>query len=476
MRTALLASAALVAGIGSAVAQVTIAPGQSIQAAVAAAPAGTTFNLGAGTYSGAPFSPKSGDSFIGAANGGTVFNGAGQSSPMVNGGASNVTFQNVTTTGFNTPAQVAPIQTASGWKLINVTSTNNAGAGLYLSGRGVLVQGGSFSNNGQVGIDGSFANGSTVKDATISGNNTAGYDTGWDAGGIKVTNTANLTVTGNTVQNNTGNGIWADISSSNWTITDNGVAGNTGNGIMYEISHGATISNNLVANNQGSAVYVSNSDGVTATGNGIVVPPGNTMTGAAIGGGVVIWDNSGRGNDPNTGQPYLSNNDSATGNTIVGSQSTSGVFSVLGTPSNDTFANNVFQAAGAAGTAAAQAAVTAAQAAYNAASQAAGAIEKSVGTALNALSAPVSTAPQTSSPAADAQSSTPEESAPTQESTPAPTVPQQPAPVMVTAPALNPGPLSVAQVAALAASGGIDPSTGPSMPATPTGCPTWGAN
>jgi len=75
---------------------------------------------------------------------------------------------------------------------------------------------------------------------------------------------------------------------------------------------------------------------VTVSGNGVVVPQGNTMTGAAIGGGVVIWDNSGRGNDP-SGQPYLSNNDSATGNTIVGSQSTSGIFSVLGTPSNDTF-------------------------------------------------------------------------------------------------------------------------------------------
>ena len=344
--------------------------------------------------------------------------------------------------------------------LTNVTSTNNAGAGLYLSGTGVLVSGGSYSDNGQIGIDGSFANGSTVKDATISGNNTANYDQGWDAGGLKVTNTANLTVEGNTVKNNNGNGIWADISSSNWTIEDNGVAGNNGNGIMYEISHNATISNNLVVNNQGSAIYISNSDGVTATGNGVVVPPGNAMTGAAIGGGVVIWDNSGRGNDPNTGQPYLSNSDSAENNTIVGPQSTSGIFSVLGTPSDDTFANNVFEAAGAAGTAAAQAAVAAAQAAYNAASQAAGAVEKSVGTALNALSAP-----QTSIPAADPQGLTPDESAPAQESTPTPTVPPQPAPAMVTAssaqtmassqpttaPTLNPGPLSVARVAALAA-------------------------
>jgi len=47
----------------------------------------------------------------------------------------------------------------------------------------------------------------------------------------------------------------------------------------------------------------------------------------------------------------------------------------------------------------------------------------------------------------------------------------------VTAPQLNPGPLSVMQVAALAASGGIDPSTGPVMPTTASaGCHTFGGH
>src|SRR5208337_1542257 len=252
MRAALLAATATCICL-PAMAQVVIPAGANIQSYINANPAGTAFQLSAGNYSGTPFSPQTGDSFIGATNGSTVFQGNGQSAPMVNGGASNVAFQNVTLTGFGNPAQSAPLVTAAGWKLTNVTSTNNAGAGLYLSGTGVLVSGGSYSDNGQIGIDGSFANGSTVKDATISGNNTANYDQGWDAGGLKVTNTANLTVEGNTVKNNNGNGIWADISSSNWTIEDNGVAGNNGNGIMYEISHNATISNNLVVNNQGSA-------------------------------------------------------------------------------------------------------------------------------------------------------------------------------------------------------------------------------
>ena len=45
--------------------QVTIAPGQSIQAAVNSQPSGTTFVLKAGTYRNQSVVPKSGDVFIG---------------------------------------------------------------------------------------------------------------------------------------------------------------------------------------------------------------------------------------------------------------------------------------------------------------------------------------------------------------------------------------------------------------------------
>ena len=339
---------------------VNVPVGANIQNYVNADPPGTVFQLASGNYAGQSFSPQSNDQFIGAAGGGTVFNGGGQSSPMVtNGGQTGVVFSNITTTNFNTPARVAPIMTGSGWQIINVTSTNNGGAGLYVGGPNNLVQGGSFSNNGQEGIDGSNADGSKIIGVTANRNNTDNYDQGWDAGGIKITNTNGLTITGSTVSNNNGNGIWADINSDNWTITDNGVANNNGNGIMYEISHNATISGNLVAGNTGSQVYVSNSDGVTVSGNGVEDVPGATINGAATGAGIAIWTNSGRGDDP-AGQPYLSDNDTATGNTIVGPASTTGVFSVLGTMANDNVGGNTFLPFGSASTQAAarQAAAT----------------------------------------------------------------------------------------------------------------------
>src|SRR5208283_539048 len=152
---------------------VTIAAGASIQAAINANPAGTTFQLSAGTYSGQQFEPQSNDQFIGDSGGGTILNGNGISSPMTtNNGATGVVFQNLTTTNYNTGSQGAPIMTGSGWSIINVTSTNNSAAGLYVGGPNNLVQGGSFSNNGETGIDGSNANGTKVENAQINGNNT----------------------------------------------------------------------------------------------------------------------------------------------------------------------------------------------------------------------------------------------------------------------------------------------------------------
>ena len=250
MRAALLASVALLTGSGPAAAQVTIPLGASIQAAVNAAPAGTVFNLADGTYSGQQFQAKSGDQFIGGSGGGTVLNGNGMTSPMLSAnGASNVTVSDVTVTNYQTPSQQGAIHTGAGWQLLNVTAAGNGAAGAYIGGTNNLVSGGSYSNNGQEGLAGSFADGSKIIGVTLNNNNAAGaYDPTLEAGGLKITNTNGLTISGSNAQGNNGPGFWADLNDQNWTITGNGAANNTGAGIMYEISHTATITQNLIAN------------------------------------------------------------------------------------------------------------------------------------------------------------------------------------------------------------------------------------
>ena len=419
---------------------VTIPLGASIQDAINANPAGTIFQLAAGTYYGEQFEPLSNDQFIGDPSGGTILSGAmvlsnwtqsggcwvdsglpsqsvGQSisgsSPLAsdrndlfinnvlytpvsslsavtagtwyfdtatnsayisanptgqtvtlsvtpgmtyNNGATGVVFKNLTTQQYATEAQCAPIQTGTDWSVINVTSTQNHGAGLYIGGPGTVVQGGSYNDNGQIGIDGSSANGSKVLGAQIDGNNYAGYNTGWDAGGIKVTATDGLMISGDTVDNNNGQGIWADIDSSNWTVSDNTVANNSGNGIMYEISHGATsINNNTVTDNSGSGIYISNSDGVNAFDNTVTVNPSNVVNGLGYGsgGGIDIINNSGRGNDP-SGTPYQSINDNVHNNVIIhpGDSAEDGISIAQALPSNanDVFNSNTYYVSNASGT------------------------------------------------------------------------------------------------------------------------------
>ena len=242
-------------------------------------------------------------------------------------GATDVVMQNMTIEKYATDAQIGAVHGVVGWKLINITSTQNHGAGVNI-GANTTIQGGNYSGNGQIGIEGTDANGAQVLNATINDNNYAGYNTQWDAGGLKMSTSANVIISGNKIDGNNGQGIWGDIDSSHWTISNNTVTNNTGNGIMYEISHAATgITGNGIGNNGGAGIYISNSDGVSASGNRIIVKASNLpgSNGAAGAGGIDII-NDVRGSGP--GGLYRSVNDTIAYNTIVqqGGTSQNGIF------------------------------------------------------------------------------------------------------------------------------------------------------
>ncbi len=173
-------------------------------------------------------------------------------------------------------AQTAPIHGVRGWHIVDVTSRFNHAAGLTV-GAGTIVQGGHYIDNGQIGIIGYRADNSQVLGAEIARNNYAGYDSDWEAGGLKLAGSSNVIVSGNNVHDNHGVGLWSDIDDSNFTYRGNTVSHNDGNGIMYEISYGpAAIRDNVVACNKGAQIYISNSQGVEVTGNQVVVGSRNT--------------------------------------------------------------------------------------------------------------------------------------------------------------------------------------------------------
>jgi hypothetical protein len=207
-------------------------------------------------------------------------------------GATGVVVRHLTIEKYAADAQNAPIHGVRDWRIVDVTSTQNHGAGLNI-GPGTIVQGGHYTDNGQIGIAGAAANGAQVLGAEIARNNYAGYDIDWEAGGLKMTHSSKVVIAGNNVHDNHGQGLWSDIGDSNFTYANNIVTHNDGNGIMYEISYGGSvIRDNTVTCNGGAQIYISNSQGVEITGNTVMVGAGN---GGIQGGISMIYVDRGSG-------------------------------------------------------------------------------------------------------------------------------------------------------------------------------------
>ena len=330
-------------------ATIVLKPGMSIQAAIDANPAGTTFLLEAGVYRGAQLTPKDGQSFIGST--GTVLNGSvevngwqqaggywkasGLPAPLppagvgangsalptlredlfvndtlykrvgslaevkdgtwyydqgsrtaylskspagakvemsstaqaIRGEADNVTLKNITVEKYASAAQTGAIDIdGDGWSVEHVTARFNHGVGLVL-GRGTTVTGGHYNDNGQVGIGAWKADGAKVVGVEAARNNYAGFDTFWDAGGLKITESTGVTVKDSYIHHNNGVGLWFDIDMKNVLVENNTIALNKQVGLAYEISWDAVIRNNDFIRN-----------GTPEPGQ-----PGNWLVGAQLG-------------------------------------------------------------------------------------------------------------------------------------------------------------------------------------------------
>ncbi len=90
-------------------------------------------------------------------------------------------------------------------------------------------------------------------------------------GGIKVTKSHRLTISGTDLADNGGHGIWVDQSSYDVTIADSVITGNTGSGVFFEISHGLTLANNLILTDGDEAgVRLAGASGVQLVNNTVV--------------------------------------------------------------------------------------------------------------------------------------------------------------------------------------------------------------
>ncbi|MPY74222.1 MAG: hypothetical protein GEU87_08165 [Alphaproteobacteria bacterium] len=196
------------------------------------------------------------------------------------GNAENVTIRNLVIEKYATEAQHGAIDGSEGkgWQVIDVVARWNHGGGLY-PGKNMVVRGGSYSYNGQIGMVGE-GDGAVIDGVEIAHNNWANYNWGWEAGGTKFWRSDGLVVRNSCIHSNNGPGLWTDIDNINILIENNTVFGNDGDGIKHEISYKATIRKNFVTNNGkgkdewmwGSQILVQNSSDVEVYENTVEVP------------------------------------------------------------------------------------------------------------------------------------------------------------------------------------------------------------
>lgn len=166
------------------------------------------------------------------------------------------------------------------WIVSNVSARWNHGLGLFI-GKEMRVSGGSYSNNGQMGMAGSGDN-AVIEGVEIAYNNYANFAYGWEAGGFKFDNSRDLVVRNSCIHNNNGVGMWNDIDNIDTIFEGNRVFRNARVGIANEISYAMVIRNNIVAQNAtdrdgwlwGAQILVLNSQDTEVYGNVVEVAAG----------------------------------------------------------------------------------------------------------------------------------------------------------------------------------------------------------
>ena len=170
-----------------------------------------------------------------------------------------------------------------GWVMEYLYAHNNDGAAVFL-GSNNTVRYNCLKDNGQYGFSmfkDQVEGDSAIKDIVIDHNEITGNNQdNWEVidvgcgctGGGKFWDVKGARVTNNYVHHNLSVGLWADTNDIDFLFDSNWVEQNSGEGIWYEISYNATMSRNVLKrnnwtsgnNNLGSpapAIYISESGG-----------------------------------------------------------------------------------------------------------------------------------------------------------------------------------------------------------------------
>ena len=246
---------------------VSIFPGQGLQSAINAAPAGTTFCLKAGVHAVAgSVLPKTGDTFVGelgaildGSTWATVDEGAAAFRCFGNENVDNVTIRNLVIR--NMPKKgVYAVESCEAWTIENSDIYNSQfGFVLGIAPRGLNNK---LHHNNKEPNSGNYAFQQWVRApgetrAGLMQNNEIAY------GGTqqKGQNTLRLDWINNWVHHNEGFGIWNDGEGANSLIDGNVSEDNAWSGIHWELSLTVEMRNNTLRRNGEHGIFISTSSG-----------------------------------------------------------------------------------------------------------------------------------------------------------------------------------------------------------------------
>ncbi len=308
---------------------VVIPPGASIQQAIDANPAGTAFQLQAGTWTlSSTLIPKDGDVFTGAGEGQTVITGtAGINGFDSKSKVSNVVISQLTVKGF-----ADGIRTGTGWIVDGVEAAFNE-IGFHMYGDYAVVKNSYAHDNGVFGVHGTTSTGQQLLSSEVSFNHTDSSVSSGYSGGAKWVYATDLVVQGNNIHDNYGNGLWLDNESTGALVSGNTVRGNQEDGLRVEISFGNTIQGNQVSGNGGQGIDLVNARDNVVSGNTISGPSSQS----------VVFRMLGNGRTDNAGNEYVNARNRAERNTItLATGQQVGVIRSAGTTYGNSFDANTY--------------------------------------------------------------------------------------------------------------------------------------
>ncbi|MEU5880180.1 right-handed parallel beta-helix repeat-containing protein [Spirillospora sp. NPDC047279] len=155
----------------------------------------------------------------------------------------------------------------------NVTVNESATTGLSVLGPRAVIRRVTALRNGILGIHANHADDLRIERVRVERNNTERFRYSPVSGGIKITRSRKVVVTGSVAADNLGKGVWMDESVHDITVTANRVVRNADHGIDLELCAKAVVAGNLVRDNRGDGMKINNTSDVqiwnnTLTGNG----------------------------------------------------------------------------------------------------------------------------------------------------------------------------------------------------------------